>query len=412
MWGVFFFFMANPCVCFSVLIGKVFSVRMQKEKKKKSKQALSWLWACRSAAGDAAVTLLRYCWKPELEGTALQGEEECAMDRRKTRCSVLPLRWRREPAWAVLGTFTRSGRSSRPTQRCPSAGSRPRPWPLAVRRPRHGSSIPRHPKAEAQPLSRSAAERRCDESPVRAGAGGGDDDDTDCTPSRGSAVCLRASRCGFACECAAFLGGLGRAGKNPVHSGRRTTQQAARTFLYRIGQSTLTWAMLRHWGSLLYRRVILIDPDCSSVSGDSVGATPTPTNSNVTVPVGSALTASGRLRAALYPKGKAVPKHATASAFLPREGRDARSHAAPCLTDLHRAISSSCGFFPIQHLGGKCGTPGTQLQPAHTLIARSRAFRLHIPSSRTALWPSLLLCVPRGSQRQSAVPAESTPGDR
>lgn len=31
----FFFFMANPCVCFSVLIGKVFSVRMQKEKKKK-----------------------------------------------------------------------------------------------------------------------------------------------------------------------------------------------------------------------------------------------------------------------------------------------------------------------------------------------------------------------------------------
>lgn len=143
--------------------------------------------------------------------------------------------------------------------------------------------------------------------------------------------------------------------------------------------------MLRHWGSLLYRRVILIDPDCSSVSGDSVGATPTPTNSNVTVPVGSALTASGRLRAALYPKGKAVPKHATASAFLPREGRDACSHAAPCLTDLHRAISSSCGFFPIQHLGGKCGTPGTQLQPAHTLIARSRAFRLHIPSSRTAL---------------------------
>lgn len=69
---------------------------------------------------------------------------------------------------------------------------------------------------------------------------GGDDDDTGCTPSRGSAVCLRASRCGFACECAAFLGGLGRAGKNPVHSGRRTTQQAARTFLYRIGQSTLT----------------------------------------------------------------------------------------------------------------------------------------------------------------------------
>lgn len=143
--------------------------------------------------------------------------------------------------------------------------------------------------------------------------------------------------------------------------------------------------MLRHWGSLLYRRVILIDPDCSSVSGDSVGATPTPTNSNVTVPVGSALTTSGRLRAALYPKGKAVPKHATASAFLPREGRDAHSHAAPCLTDLHRAISSSCGFFPIQHLGGKCGTPGTQLQPVHTLIARSRAFRLHIPSSRTAL---------------------------
>lgn len=333
-----------------------------------------------------------------------------AMDRRKSRCSVLPLRWRREPAWAVLGTVTRSGRSSRPTQRCPSAGSRPRPWPLAVRRPRHGSSIPRHPKAEAQPLSRSAAERRCDESPVRAGVGG--DDDTDCTPSRSSAVCLRASRCGFACECAAFLGGLGRAGKNPVHSGRRTTQQAARTFLYRIGQSTLTWAMLRHWGSLLYRRVILIDPDCSPVSGDSVGATPTPTNSNVTVPVGSALTASGRLRAALYPKGKAVPKHATASAFLPREGRDARSHAAPCLTDLHSAISSSCGFFPIQHLGGKCGTPGTQLQPAHTLIARSRAFRPHIPSSRTALWPSLLLCVPRGSQRQSAVPAESTPGDR
>ena len=27
--------MANPFVCFSVLIGKVFSVRMQKEKKKK-----------------------------------------------------------------------------------------------------------------------------------------------------------------------------------------------------------------------------------------------------------------------------------------------------------------------------------------------------------------------------------------
>lgn len=94
----------------------------------------------------------------------------------------------------------------------------------------------------------------------------------------------------------------------------------------------------------------------------------------------------GKTQGCPLPKGKGCAKACYCFSLSPTcEGRDAHSHAAPCLTDLHRAISSSCGFFPIQHLGGKCGTPGTQLQPAHTLIARSRAFRLHIPSSRTAL---------------------------
>lgn len=52
------------------------------------------------------------------------------------------------------------------------------------------------------------------------------------SPSPGTA------RASFACECPAFLGGRGRAGKNLLYSEPGTTQGASRTFLYLISQST------------------------------------------------------------------------------------------------------------------------------------------------------------------------------
>lgn len=319
------------------------------------------------------------------------------------------------PAVVTGAPMGRAGRSSRPCQRCRSAGSRPRPWPLVVRRPQHGSSIPRPLRAvqpRGQRLSHcpwAAAEGRCDESSVRAGGGSGPHPQSGqrCVPA-GVALwfCMWMRRIPWGA-------GKGREESSPFRTG--TTQQAARTFLYWIGQSTLTRTMHRHWGSLLYRVwVILINPDCSSLPRDSVGATPTPTGWNVTYLLIQHSDSLRKTQGCPFPKGRGCDKacYCTASAFTQHEGREARSHAALCLTDLHSAFSSSCGFFPIQHLGGKHGTPSTQLQWAHMHIPLSRTFRLPLPSSCPSLWPSLLLCMPRGGQRQSAVPAVSTPGNR